>query len=281
MANHSWRQINHLWTEEELEEQRRTATIKHVPVSTTDRISNTFMKTLYHSFNFITGYKEINPTPKSLEWRLIILESFAGVPGFVVAAFRHFYSLRNLKRDHGAIYTFLEEAENERMHLLVCLKMFRASLFTRIMVILAQVTMTPVLITAYIINPKLLHRFVGYLEETAVHTYNNILIHMDIEDTHLSKEWNDLPAPDIAISYWNLDPENAKWKDCLQHMLADEAHHRDVNHTFAELPRNAPNPFVHEHFKNFDDAVRRKYKIPMKDEKILSETRKVSDKALY
>merc|ERR1711924_506526 len=38
-----------------------------------------------------------------------------------------FYSLRTLKRDHGAIYTFLEEAENERMHLLVCLKMFEAS----------------------------------------------------------------------------------------------------------------------------------------------------------
>merc|ERR1712017_60087 len=73
-------------------------------------------------FNFVTGYDPVDPSPRSVAWRLIILESFAGVPGFVAAGFRHFYSLRTLKRDHGAIYTFLEEAENERMHLLVCKK---------------------------------------------------------------------------------------------------------------------------------------------------------------
>ena len=53
----------------------------------------------------------MDPSPRSVAWRLIILESFAGVPGFVAAGFRHFYSLRTLKRDHGAIYTFLEEVK--------------------------------------------------------------------------------------------------------------------------------------------------------------------------
>jgi hypothetical protein len=71
------------------------------------------MRTLYVTFNTITGYNEVNPKTKAIEWRLIVLESFAGVPGFVAAGFRHFYSLRTLKRDHGGIYTFLEEAENE------------------------------------------------------------------------------------------------------------------------------------------------------------------------
>ena len=279
-ADHSWRQINHIWNEKELDQQRKTAVYKHVPETGMDYVANYFMKFLYHSFNFITGYKEKNPTPKSLEWRLIILESFAGVPGFIAAGFRHFYSLRNLRRDHGAIFTFLEEAENERMHLLVCLKMFKATLFTRCLVIFAQMTMTPVLIVAYMIHPRLLHRFVAYLEETAVYTYNNILNHMEEEGTHLHREWKHLKAPEIAKVYWNLNPETATWEDCLKHMLADEAHHRDVNHTFAELPRHAPNPFIEEHVQNFDDAVRRKYHVHAKDENTKGK-RKMTDKALY
>jgi len=68
---------------------------------------------LYHTFNFISGYREKNPTTSAIEWRLIVLESVAGVPGFVAAAFRHFKSLRTLQRDHGWILTLLEEAENE------------------------------------------------------------------------------------------------------------------------------------------------------------------------
>lgn len=265
LADHSWRQMNHIWTPNEIEQQRRTAKLKHRPKTVSDKVAQNFMKTLYHGFNLITGYKETNPTPKSLEWRLIILESFAGVPGFIAAGFRHFYSLRNLKRDHGAIFTFLEEAENERMHLLVCLKMFRAGILTKSMVIMAQLTMTPLLMLAYAFRPQLLHRFVGYLEETAVHTYSNILTHLETEGTHLHREWRHLQAPEIAKVYWNLDPKKATWRDCLEHMLADEAHHRDVNHTFADLPRNAPNPFIHEHMHNFDAAVRRKYHVRMRE----------------
>ena len=126
------------------------------------------MYTLFKSFNFITGYKEGAATVKSIEWRLIVLESVAGVPGFVAAGFRHFRSLRQLKRDHGFIATLLEEAENERMHLLVCLKMFEASWLTRAMVIAAQVTLTPALMVVYMVHPRSMHRFVGYLEETGM-----------------------------------------------------------------------------------------------------------------
>ena len=41
--------------------------------------------------------------------RLIILESAAGVPGMLGGMFRHFRSLRQLERDHGFIFTLLEE----------------------------------------------------------------------------------------------------------------------------------------------------------------------------
>ena len=40
---------------------------------------------MYHTFNFMTGYTHHNPTVQSIEWRLIVLESVAGVPGFVAA----------------------------------------------------------------------------------------------------------------------------------------------------------------------------------------------------
>jgi hypothetical protein len=161
LADHSWRQVNHIWTEEELAYVIKTAHKKFEPKTLSDRLASGFMRMLYHSFNYITRYNPVDPTAKSIEWRLIILESFAGVPGFLAAGFRHFYSLRTLQRDHGAIYTFLEEAENERMHLLTCLKMFEASYVTRGLVITAQLTMTPLLMAVYAVHPPMVHRFVG------------------------------------------------------------------------------------------------------------------------
>ena len=74
-----------------------------------DHFMKGVMNVLYHGFNFVTGYDPVDPSPRSVAWRLIIFESLPERPGFVAAGFRHFYSLRTLKRDHGAIYTFLEE----------------------------------------------------------------------------------------------------------------------------------------------------------------------------
>lgn len=227
---------NHIWSEAEIREKMATL-YRHTPKTLSDHVSHNFMYTLYHAFNFITGYKEVNPSTKSIQWRLIVLESFAGVPGFLAAGFRHFRSLRRLERDHGWIATLLEEAENERMHLLVCLKMFNATWVTRVLVIIAQVTLTPVLMVGYIFNPKGVHRFVGYLEETACHTYVSVIKHVETPGTHLNRDWNDLPAPEIARGYWKL-PADAKWKEVLMCIMADESHHRDVNHTFADMQAN-------------------------------------------
>ena len=177
------------------------------------------MYSLYHTFNFITGYRHKNPSVKSIEWRLIVLESVAGVPGFVGAAFRHFKSLRALRRDQGWIITLLEEAENERMHLLVCMKMFEASFLTRTMVLGLQVVLTPFLIGLYAVHPQSVHRFVGYLEETACHTYASIIAHIEEPGTQLNQSWKDLPAPDVAVSYWKL-PADAKWVDALRCMVS-------------------------------------------------------------
>jgi Alternative oxidase len=50
--------------------------------------------------------------------RVVFLETVAGVPGMVAGMIRHLHSLRLMRHDHGWIHTLLEEAENERMHLL-------------------------------------------------------------------------------------------------------------------------------------------------------------------
>lgn len=257
ISNHSWRQQNHIWTKGEVQERIDNIT-KHAPQRPSDYLMRSIMQFMYHSFNFITGYKHDDPSPESIEWRLIILESFAGVPGFLAAGFRHFYSLRNLQRDHGMIATLLEEAENERMHLLVCLKMFEASFITRALVIGAQVGMTPLLGCVYAVHPGSMHRFVGYLEETAVETYANVVEHVERPGTKLNKAWAHLDAPPIAVQYWCLEDGRQKWVDALKCMLADESHHRDVNHCLATLPKGADNPFIHEHMADFDKAAVRR-----------------------
>ena len=174
------------------------------------------------------------------------------MPGFVAAGFRHFKSLRSLQRDHGWIPTLLEEAENERMHLLTCLHMFNAGPLTRAMVVAAQITITPFLFITYLFNPKAGHRFVGYLEETACETYKNVIVQVETPGTPLHEDWSKLPAPQIAKGYWRLR-DDALWVDVLKCIFADEANHRDVNHTFSSMETDDPSPFVDKHR---DDAAK-------------------------
>lgn len=75
----------------------------------------------------------------------------------------------------------------------------------------------------YLISPKTAHRMVGYLEEEAVISYTAFLKEID------NGRIKNIPAPKIAIDYWNLTP-NATLRDVVLAVRADEANHRDVNH---------------------------------------------------
>jgi len=237
--------LNHIWSQQEIDE-RLSKLWQHRPKTLSDKVMHGLMWSLYRTFNWVTGFQAQNTSVRAVEWRLIVLESVAGVPGFMAAMFRHFRSLRTLKRDHGWIHTLLEEAENERMHLLVCMKMFKASFLTRAIVIGAQFVMTPFLAAVYIVKPGAVHRFVGYLEETACLTYANIIRQIETPGTPLHESWSDLPAPPMAKTYWKLH-DGAMWVDALKCMFADECNHRDVNHTFATMNTDDPNPFVQKH----------------------------------
>lgn len=57
-------------------------------------------------------------------------------------------------------------------------------------------------------------------------------------------------APEIAVRYWNMPEGKRTIRDLMLYIRADEAKHREVNHTLGNLEQRAdPNPFVSE-YKN-------------------------------
>lgn len=206
-----------------------------------DSIASTLVKLMRTSFDLVTGYKHDQPMTES-HWlrRVLFLETVAGVPGMVAGMLRHMTSLRTMKRDHGWIHTLLEEAENERMHLLTFLQVRQGGPLLRLLVLAGQGVFFNAFFAAYILSPRTCHRFVGYLEEEAVRTYTHLLTDID---HHNMKHWATTPAPLIAVNYWQLCPKSATLRDVVLAVRADEACHSHVNHTFAEMEKDDTNPF--------------------------------------
>mmetsp|Transcript_32745 Transcript_32745/g.23673 ORF Transcript_32745/g.23673 Transcript_32745/m.23673 type:complete len:108 (-) Transcript_32745:286-609(-) len=86
---------------------------------------------------------------------------------------------------------------------------------------------------AYLVCPKLCHRFVGFLEEEAVYTYSVILNQIDAGTLPY---WSKMKAPEEAREYYSLK-DDASMRDMILAIRADEACHRDVNHHFADIPQ--------------------------------------------
>merc|ERR1719510_1508233 len=229
-----------IWSAEEVDSVKIT---HNEPVGIVDHLAYYHVLALRWSFDLFSGYtigKEFKTLDKrSVLIRCIFLETVAGVPGFAAAMIRHLDSLRRMERDHGWIHTLLEEAENERMHLMTFMALRHPGPFFRFSVIFTQYTFTALFSMAYLISPRFCHRFVGYLEEQAVVTYTHILEELDAGRLPM---WSALPAPDIAIKYWEL-PNTAMMRDVILAIRADEAHHRIVNHTLGSMKSKDQNPF--------------------------------------
>lgn len=156
-----------------------------------------------------------------------MLETVAAVPGMVAGMTRHLRSLRKMRHDGGWIHQLLLEAENERMHLLTWMKLTQPSFMERMLVTLVQGVFFNFYFMVYLMSPRTAHRIVGYLEEEAVVSYTGFL--NEIDAGRIANE----PAPEIAIQYWHLSPD-AKLRDVVLAVRADEANHRDVNHHFSD-----------------------------------------------
>lgn len=159
--------------------------------------------------------------------RAVVLETVAGVPGMVGGMLRHMRSLRRLEDDGGWIHTLLAEAENERMHLMTFIEIARPTLFERMLILAAQGLFLIGFLLLYVCSSRTAHRLVGYFEEEAVYSYGEYLAEID------AGRLANPPAPRLAIDYWKL-PEDARLRDVVLAVQADEAGHRDVNHGFAD-----------------------------------------------
>ena len=163
--------------------------------------------------------------------RAIVLETVAAVPGMVGAALIHLRRLRWMRDDEGWIRTLMDEAENERMHLMTFIAVARPNWLERSLVLVAQAFFFTFFLALDIVA-RTAHRLVGYFEEQAVVSYTQYLEEID------SGRVENVAAPRIAIEYWRL-PTSARLRDVVLAVRNDEAEHRDVNHGFAEQLRPA------------------------------------------
>ena len=159
--------------------------------------------------------------------RAVVLETVAGVPDMVAGVVHHLRSLRNMKDDNGMIKELLDEAENERMHLMTFIEIAKPSRIERFLILLAQISFGIFYTLLYIFFKKTAHRMIGYFEEEAVMSYSEYLAEID------NGKILNRPAPKIAIDYWNLGSD-ATLRDVVIAVRADEAGHRDKNHEFAD-----------------------------------------------
>ena len=157
-----------------------------------------------------------------------MLETVAGVPGMVAGVWMHFKSLRAMKAGYGEqIREMLAEAENERMHLMFFIEIAKPNLFERMLVLSAQFFFGIFYFFMYLFFPKTSHRMIGYFEDEAVASYSEYLKLVE------SGVIENIAAPELAINYYDMQ-KDARLSDLIIRVRADEMHHSDTNHKYAE-----------------------------------------------
>jgi ubiquinol oxidase len=201
------------------EEQDEVVGAHRTPVDVSDRVALGLTKALRFFADLFFR--------KRYGHRAVVLETVAAVPGMVGGMLNHLRSLRKLQDDRGWIRTLLDEAENERMHLMTFLAISRPSPFERFLILFAQGAFFNAFFFLYLFFPRTAHRLVGYFEEEAVVSYTAYLTEID------AGRLENVAAPKVAIEYWNLAAD-ARLRDVVIAVRADEEGHRDVNHGFAD-----------------------------------------------
>ena len=194
-------------------------TLHHAPKGAADWIALRFVKflRLFADAFFSKRYGH----------RAVVLETVAAVPGMVGGLLQHLKALRHIRDDHGWIRELLDEAENERMHLMTFIDIAQPSRTERLIIMVGQALFYNFYFFFYLFAPRAAHRVVGYLEEEAVVSYTQYLAEID------AGRVANVPAPALALDYWHLPP-GATLRDVVIVIRADEAGHRDRNHAMAD-----------------------------------------------
>ena len=188
------------------------------------RIRNSLAMTMTKFFRFFAD----TFFAKRYGHRAVVLETVAGVPGMVGGMWLHMKSLRKMKTGYGPdIREMLAEAENERMHLMFFVQLVKPNWFERWLVLLAQGIFMLFYFLIYIISYKTAHRMIAYFEEEAVVSYTEYL--ELVENGTIENR----SAPHLAIQYYDMSSD-AKLSDLIKKVRADEQHHSEVNHRYAD-----------------------------------------------
>jgi ubiquinol oxidase len=164
--------------------------------------------------------------------RAVVLETIAGVPGMVGGMLLHMRSLRKMERGNGTmIQELLDEAVNERKHLMFFIEVAQPNWFERGLIVVAQAIFFVFYTFMYIFFTRTAHKMIAYFEEEAVRSYTTYL------DMIKSKQIPNTPAPQIAIEYYGL-MKGAKLSHMVEAIRADEAKHAEANHKFAKYIDN-------------------------------------------
>jgi len=159
--------------------------------------------------------------------RAVVLETIAGVPGMVAGMLIHLRSLRRMERGNGTmIQEMLDEAVNERKHLMFFIEVAKPNIIERSLIVVAQFIFWHFYLCMDIVAPKTSHKMIAYFEEEAVKSYTEYLAMINaglIED---------IPAPELAIEYYGLK-SSATLSTMVMCVRADEQRHSEVNHRIA------------------------------------------------
>ena len=156
--------------------------------------------------------------------RAVVLETIAGVPGMVAGMWIHLKSLRQMKTGYGPqIRELLDEAENERMHLMFFIEIAKPNWIERNIVLIAQLIFWIYYFVLYVFFPKTAHRMIHYFEMEAVRSYTEYLELIE------SGEIRDVPASSLSIDYYGLN-KNARLSDMIKCIREDEKKHSRVNY---------------------------------------------------
>ncbi|KAM0873331.1 hypothetical protein ACQ4PT_038130 [Festuca glaucescens] len=116
------------------------------------------------------GDKVARWTVKAMRWhadlffqrrygcRAMMLETVAAVPSMVASAVLHLRSLRRFEQSGGWIRALLEEAENERMHLMTFMEVSQPRWHERALVVAVQGVFFHVNLATYLLSPRVAHR---------------------------------------------------------------------------------------------------------------------------
>ena len=189
-----------------------------------ENISDMFASSMTKFFRFIAD----TFFAKRYGHRAVVLETIAGVPGMIAGVWMHFKSLRKMKSGYGPqIREMLAEAENERMHLMFFIEIAKPNFFERSIVLMSQIFFGLFYFFIYVFFTRTAHRMIGYFEDEAVKSYTEYLEIVE------SGKVENIPAPALAIQYYKIGSDS-KLSDLIRCVRADEEHHSETNHSYAD-----------------------------------------------